>query len=207
MLFEAKVGLARATAVTSRTTGRGGGTTLPGRLLLRLQAERLPKGAAVVSATNGKTTTAKMAASVLSPPLRLCRNAAGANLASGVASAMLRGEDADLGLFEVDEAALTAVAEALAPRALVLGNLFRDQLDRYGELELIAAGWRDLVTKLGTATTLVSNADDPLVASIGRDRERHTWFGLDDPTAALPEMQHASDSKWCVRCGARYAYT
>ena len=214
MLFEAKVGLARATAVTSRTTGRGGGTTLPGRLLLRLQgdalqrlAERLPKGAAVVSATNGKTTTAKMAASILSPPLRLCRNAAGANLASGVASAMLRGEDADLGLFEVDEAALPAVAEALAPRALVLGNLFRDQLDRYGELELIAAGWRDLVAKLGPATTLVSNADDPLVASIGRDRQRHTWFGLDDPTAALPEMQHASDSKWCVRCGARYAYT
>ena len=151
MLFEAKVGLARATAVTSRTTGRGGGTTLPGRLLLRLQAdalqrlaERLPKGAAVVSATNGKTTTAKMAASILSPPLRLCRNAAGANLASGVASAMLRGGPADLGLFEVDEAALPAVAEALAPRALVLGNLFRDQLDRYGELELIAAGWRDL---------------------------------------------------------------
>jgi UDP-N-acetylmuramyl tripeptide synthase len=214
VLFEAKVGLARATAVTSRTTGRGGGTTLPGRLLLRMQAdalqrlaERLPKGAAVVSATNGKTTTAKMAASILSPPLRLCRNAAGANLASGVASAMLRGGDADLGLFEVDEAALPAVAEALAPRALVLGNLFRDQLDRYGELELIAAGWRDLASALGSATTLVSNADDPLVASIGRDRERHVWFGLDDPDAALPEMQHASDSKWCVRCGARYAYT
>jgi len=214
MLFEAKVGLARATAVTSRTTGRGGGTTLPGRLLLRLQAdalqrlaERLPKGAAVVSATNGKTTTAKMAASILSPPLRLCRNGAGANLASGVASAMLRGGDADLGLFEVDEAALPAVAEALGPRALVLGNLFRDQLDRYGELELIAAGWRDLAAVLGPGTTLVSNADDPLVASIGRDRERHVWFGLDDPDAALPEMQHASDSKWCVRCGARYAYT
>ena len=214
MLFEAKVGLARATAVTSRTTGRGGGTTLPGRLLLRLQAdalqrlaERLPKGAAVVSATNGKTTTAKMAASILSPPLRLCRNAAGANLASGVASAMLREGPADLGLFEVDEAALPAVAEALVPRALVLGNLFRDQLDRYGELELIAAGWRDLAARLGPATTLVSNADDPLVASIGRDRERHTWFGLDDPTVALSEMQHASDSKWCVRCGGRYAYT
>jgi UDP-N-acetylmuramyl tripeptide synthase len=214
MLFEAKVGLARATAATSRTTGRGGGTTLPGRLLLRMQAdalqrlaEGLPKGTAVISATNGKTTTAKMAASILSPPLRLCRNAAGANLASGVASAMLRGGDADLGLFEVDEAALPAVAEALGPRALVLGNLFRDQLDRYGELELIAAGWRDLAAELGPATTLVSNADDPLVASIGRDRERHTWFGLDDPTAALPEMQHASDSKWCVRCGARYAYS
>jgi UDP-N-acetylmuramyl tripeptide synthase len=143
-------------------------------------AERLPKGAAVVSATNGKTTTAKMAASILSPPLRLCRNAAGANLASGVASAMLRGGPADLGLFEVDEAALPAVAEALVPRALVLGNLFRDQLDRYGELELVAAGWRDLAARLGPATTLVSNADDPLVASIGRDRERHTWFGLDD---------------------------
>ncbi|HEY0389817.1 MAG TPA: MurT ligase domain-containing protein [Gaiellales bacterium] len=213
MLFQAKVGLARATAALSRATGRGGGTTLPGRLLLAVQpdaidrlATGLRRGSAVISATNGKTTTAKMAASILSPPLRLSRNGAGANLASGVASALIRDHDADLGLFEVDEAALPGVAASLSPRTLVLGNLFRDQLDRYGELELIAGRWRAMCEALPGGTALISNADDPLVASIGRERERHTWFGLDDPAVALAEMQHASDSKWCVRCGARYAY-
>jgi lipid II isoglutaminyl synthase (glutamine-hydrolysing) len=213
VLFPAKVGLARAAAVLSRASGRGGGTTLPGRLLLALQPDAISRlgsglagGSVVVSATNGKTTTAKMAASILSPPLRLSRNAAGANLASGVASALVRDHAADLGLFEVDEAALAAVTAALAPRAVVLGNLFRDQLDRYGELELIAARWRETCERLHAETALISNADDPLVASIGRDHGRHTWFGLDDPALALAEMQHASDSKWCVRCGARYAY-
>jgi UDP-N-acetylmuramyl tripeptide synthase len=213
VLFQAKVGLARAAAGLSRATGRGGGTTLPGRLLLALQPDAiqrlsagLARGSVVISATNGKTTTAKMAASILSPPLRLCRNAAGANLTSGIASALLRDHVADLGLFEVDEAALPAVTAAVRPSSVVLGNLFRDQLDRYGELELIAARWRETCDRLSEAATLVSNADDPLVASIGRGRDRHVWFGLDDPSAALPEMQHASDSKWCVRCGARYAY-
>jgi len=209
-----EIGLARAAAGLSRLAGTGGGTTLPGKLLWKLDpgavdrlAARLPQGSALVSATNGKTTTAAMVARILEPSTRLAHNRAGANLVSGVASALVAARDAQLGLFEVDEAALPEVARRVAPRAVSLGNLFRDQLDRYGELELIATGWRDLVARLGPATTLVSNADDPLVASIGRDRERHTWFGLDDPTAALPEMQHASDSKWCVRCGARYAYT
>jgi lipid II isoglutaminyl synthase (glutamine-hydrolysing) len=213
VLFPAKVGLARAAAALSRASGRGGGTTLPGRLLLALQPDAIARlgaglagGSVVVSATNGKTTTAKMAASILSPPLRLSRNAAGANLASGVASALVRDHGADLGLFEVDEAALPAVAAALAPNAVVLGNLFRDQLDRYGELELIAARWRETCDRLAAGTALISNADDPLVASIGRDHGRHIWFGLDDAAMALAEMQHASDSKWCVRCGARYVY-
>ena len=132
MLFPAKAGIARAAAALSRASGRGGGTTLPGRLLLAMQADaierlasQLGRGSVVISATNGKTTTAKMAASILSPPLRLCRNGAGANLASGVASALLAADHADLGLFEVDEAALPGVARSLAPRVTVLGNLFR----------------------------------------------------------------------------------
>jgi UDP-N-acetylmuramyl tripeptide synthase len=213
VLFPAKARLAAAAAALSRASGRGGGTTLPGRLLLGMQpdaierlAAALPQGAVAISATNGKTTTAKMAASILSPPLRLCRNAAGANLSSGVASALLAGRDAELGLFEVDEAALATVAPALRPRAVVLGNLFRDQLDRYGELELIGARWRDTAARLGAGSALVCNADDPLVASIGRDHQPRMWFGLDDPALALSAMQHASDSKWCVRCGGRYAY-
>src|SRR5438067_401893 len=213
MLFRLKARLARAVAALSRATGRGGGTTLLGRLLLRLEpdaigrlARGLEQGSALVSATNGKTTTAKMAASVLSPPLRLCRNGAGANLASGVASALLRQGDAKLGLFEVDEAALVGVASALRPRAAVLGNLFRDQLDRYGELELIGARWRQLATGAAAPSVLIANADDALVAGIARGHARPAWFGLDDAAAALPEMPHAADSKWCVRCGARYGY-
>src|SRR5690348_14512230 len=120
LVFQAKVALARATAALSRASGRGGGTTLPGRLLLAVEpdaigrlASGLRQGSAVISATNGKTTTAKMAASILSPPLHLTRNAAGANLASGIASALVRDHDADLGVFEVDEAALDGVARAL----------------------------------------------------------------------------------------------
>ena len=106
-------------------------------------AERLSLGSALVSATNGKTTTAAMAAEILRPRLRVAHNASGANLVSGVASTLLASRGAELGLFEVDEAALPEVARRVRPRAIVLGNLFRDQLDRYGELELIAERWRD----------------------------------------------------------------
>jgi len=213
MVFRAKAGLARSVAVLSRISGRGGGTTLPGKLLLRMQpdaigrlAARLGAGSALISATNGKTTTAKMAASILSQGQIVCRNGSGANLASGVASALLGAEGADVGLFEVDEAALPGVARALQPSAVVLGNLFRDQLDRYGELELVAERWRETAAALPPASMLICNADDPLVASIGRTRAHTTWFGIDDPAAGLGRMQHAADSKWCVRCGHRYEY-
>ncbi len=213
MVFRATAGLARSVAALSRFSGRGGGTTLPGKLLLRMQpdaigrlAARLPAGSALISATNGKTTTAKMANSILSQRQTVCRNGGGANLASGVASALLECEGADLGLFEVDEAALPGVAAALTPAAIVLGNLFRDQLDRYGELELVAERWRETAVGLPAETMLICNGDDPLVASIGRVRDGTTWFGIDDPAAGLGMMQHASDSKWCVRCGHRYAY-
>ena len=213
MLFRAKAGLSRSVAVASRVSGRGGGTTLPGKLLLRMQpdaigrlAARLPDGSALISATNGKTTTAKMAASILSPGKRLCRNGSGANLASGVASALLGADGAELGLFEVDEAALPGVARSLSPAAVVLGNLFRDQLDRYGELELVAARWREMAAELPRGSLLVCNGDDPLVASIGGERDNTGWFGIDDPAAGLGAMQHAADSKWCVRCGARLVY-
>jgi lipid II isoglutaminyl synthase (glutamine-hydrolysing) len=211
VLFRLKAALARTAATLSRATGRGGGTTLPGRLLLGLEPRaierlggRLPLGSAVISATNGKTTTAKMAAAILEPELSLCRNAAGANLASGVASALLASDRARMGLFEVDEAALPGVAAALQPRSVVLGNLFRDQLDRYGELELVGERWREMAAQLDDGT-LVCNADDPLVASIGEDSDT-LWFGIDDAGAALPSLPHAADSKWCTRCGERYEY-
>jgi UDP-N-acetylmuramyl tripeptide synthase len=147
-----------------------------------------------------------MAAAIYEPALRLCSNRAGANLASGVASALLACRASDLGVFEVDEAALPGVAAALQPRVVVLGNLFRDQLDRYGELEAIGERWRTLAGRLPDTTWLVRNGDDPLVASVGRGRQRLLSFGVDDRRAALPAMQHAADSKWCVVCGAPYRY-
>jgi lipid II isoglutaminyl synthase (glutamine-hydrolysing) len=214
MLFTTKVAAARAAATLSRLTRAGGGTTLPGRLLLAMDgaaigrlAARLEKGSVVVSATNGKTTTSKMLAGLLEPELMVCHNRAGANLASGVASALLSAPDAALGLFEVDEAALPAVAAELRPAVVVLGNLFRDQLDRYGELEMVGERWASVTGSLGDDRVLVRNADDPLVASLPSGSARVVSFGIADSSAALAEMPHAADSKWCARCGRRLVYT
>jgi len=126
-------------------------------------------------------------------------------MAGGVAAA-LAAERGDMGLFEVDEFWLGPVASELAPRAVLLGNLFRDQLDRYGELEIIADRWARIVAGLPVGTGLVLNADDPLVADLGRTREDAVYFGVQDDALALPELQHASDSKHCRRCGHAYVY-
>jgi UDP-N-acetylmuramyl tripeptide synthase len=202
---------ARATGAAARLAGRGG-TSLPGKVLMRADphaiarlAARLPRGSVVVSATNGKTTTAAMVASVLARTgTRLVHNRAGANMAGGVAAALAAGRG-DMGLFEVDEFWLGPVAAELAPRAVLLGNLFRDQLDRYGELEIIADRWAAIVASLPEVTGLVLNADDPLVADLGRAREP-LYYGVEDDALALPELQHASDSKHCRRCGQAYVY-
>jgi len=205
-----EVAAARAAGALSRRAGRGGGTTLPGKLLWKLDpgaidrlAARLPGGSVLVSATNGKTTTAAMVAEILRPRLDVAHNGSGANLMSGIASTLLRSGGASLGLFEVDEAALPEVARRVRPKALLLGNLFRDQLDRYGELETLAARWREAVADL-PGTRLVLNGDDPQVGDLARDGSR--LFGLDDPRLARPGLQHAADSKYCLRCGTPYDY-
>jgi UDP-N-acetylmuramyl tripeptide synthase len=218
-LFGTKVRLARAIGEVSRRTGRGGGTTLPGRVLLRTApdairrlGERLDGERTIISATNGKTTTAGMLASALSAAGRSpVHNRAGSNMAWGVATALLEQEGTE-GLFEVDEAWLPRVAADVSPTLLVLGNLFRDQLDRYGELESIADDWAALIEGRGAdGFGLVLNADDPLIADLGRDRELRrregvTYFGIEDESQALPELQHAFDAKHCRRCGAPYSY-
>jgi lipid II isoglutaminyl synthase (glutamine-hydrolysing) len=221
--LDVKVAAARAAGAVSRRAGRGG-TSLPGKLLMRLEphaigrlAARLRNGSAVISATNGKTTTAAMVAAVLERGgTRLVHNRAGANMAGGVASSLLqatrRGErlSGDTGLFEVDEFWLGQVVEELQPRALLLANLFRDQLDRYGELDTIADRWLEVCAR--TSADLVLNADDPTVADLGRARggddpaEGIVFFGVEDDAIALSEMQHAADAKHCRRCGAPYRY-
>jgi lipid II isoglutaminyl synthase (glutamine-hydrolysing) len=205
--------LARAIGGFSRAAGRGGGTTLPGKVLWKVDpgavdalAARLPHGVAVYSATNGKTTTMAMAAEILGTDRRLAWNRAGANLLSGVASALVATRGADLGLFEVDEGALPEALARTRPRVVALGNLFRDQLDRYGELELVAERWRAAVASLPADTTLVVNGDDAVVADLADGRPSALRFGLDDPRHARPSLQHAADSKYCLRCGAPYDF-
>ena len=208
--------VARVARAASRRLGRSGGTTAPGRLMLRLSptalgrmSRELDAGSVLVSATNGKTTTAAMIAAALGRDGRaLVHNRAGSNMSWGVATALLDAGRApgQLGLFEVDEAWLPRVARDVHPRLLLLSNLFRDQLDRYGELELLADRWAELVRELDGRAGFVLNADDPLVADLGRERRGVTYFGLEDDSQALPGLQHAADSKHCRNCGAAYAY-
>jgi UDP-N-acetylmuramyl tripeptide synthase len=137
-------------------------------------------------------------------------NRAGSNMSWGIATALLD-QSGDEGLFELDEAWLPRVAPQLRPRQIVLGNLFRDQLDRYGELEHLADEWATLVESLAGSCEFALNADDPLIADLGRDREMArrpgvTYFGIEDTSQALPELQHAHDAKHCRRCGQPYSY-
>ncbi|HXS32595.1 MAG TPA: MurT ligase domain-containing protein [Solirubrobacterales bacterium] len=217
-LFGAKLSAARLIGAASRFSGRGGGTTLPGRVLLRLEPEalarlgrRLDRGTTLISATNGKTTTAGMIAAVLEADgRRPVHNRAGSNMTWGVATALLeqRGHE---GLFEVDEAWLAQVSAQLDPSLIVLGNLFRDQLDRYGEMEALAEDWAKTVAARAGRTRFALNADDPAIADLGRDeagepRQGVTYFGIEDASQALPELQHAFDAKHCRRCGHPYVY-
>jgi UDP-N-acetylmuramyl tripeptide synthase len=220
MPFALKLAAARTAGALARRSGRGG-TSLPGKLLLRMEprairrlARRLPEGNAVISATNGKTTTAAMVSAILERSgTTLVHNRAGANMAGGIASTLARAASPGgrrvsgrMGLFEVDEFWLASVVEQLQPRAILLSNLFRDQLDRYGELETIAERWAAVVAARDGHSALVLNADDPLVADLGRDRAWVTYFGIDDDSLSYAELQHASDSKHCRRCGTAYRY-
>ena len=210
--------LARAAGKLSRQLGRGGGTSLPGKVLLRLRPDalarlggRLAGGTTLVSATNGKTTTARLIASCArAAGARLVANPSGANLASGVATALLaarpRRGDPRAALFEVDEAALTEVAARLRPSVVVLMNLFRDQLDRYGELEALAARWEEMVAGLPAGATTVLNADDPAVAVLERAHAPSVLFGVDDPALDLGALPHAADSTRCRACGGPLEY-
>src|SRR5919204_6979455 len=165
----------RAAAVLSRRLGRGGGTVIAGHLVPRIApsalrdvTRALPNGSIVVSGTNGKTTTTRLLSHILrAAGMRPIHNRAGANLLSGLFSAVAQATDwqarprGDIGLFEVDEATLPRALQHVEPRALLLHNIFRDQLDRYGEVHFVAGLWRQAGRRLGSSSCLVINVDDP----------------------------------------------
>src|ERR1043166_5605325 len=170
----------RAAATLSRRLGRGGGTVIAGHLVSRLAPDALqdvtralPSGSIVVSGTNGKTTTTRLLSHVcIGAGMRPIHNRAGANLLSGLFSTVVQATDwqarprGDIGVFEGDEATVPAALDHIQPRVLLLHNVFRDQLDRYGEVHFVARLWREAVLKLPSTTAVAVNADDPLVAAL-----------------------------------------
>jgi UDP-N-acetylmuramyl tripeptide synthase len=165
-------------------------------LLDKLGKLNFPKGVIVVTGTNGKTTTTMVIAEALrSAGISFINNQAGSNMSRGVISSILASSGfsgktgAEMGLFEVDEAYLDKVCKALKPKMVIVTNLFRDQLDRYGELDSLAEKFRATFNKLNNNSTLVLNADDPLVASLGMkltSKVKVEYFGISDSSAFTP---------------------
>ena len=207
----------KATGALSRASRRGGGTTLPGdvaraidpRVLAKLSQD-LTHGSIVVTGTNGKTTTSRMVSWLLEGAgHRVVSNRAGANLIFGATAAALdrAGPDgrlrADWGVFEIDEASLPKAVDEIQPKATIVLNLFRDQLDRYGELESIAKKIESALSVLPEGSRAILNADDPRVAEIGLGLPRPPLrYGLDDTNVAARELPHAADARTCPKCGA-----
>jgi UDP-N-acetylmuramyl tripeptide synthase len=217
----AAVAAGKIAGLTSRALHVGGGTTLPGVLARRIAPDTLrrlsaglPEGVALVGGTNGKTTTTRMLATILADDGRkVLHNRAGANLVTGLTATALADSSllgqlrADIGLFESDEAALPQALEETRPRLVLLHNLFRDQLDRYGEVDTVAASWRTALERLPAGAIVLLNADDPAVAALGqRLNAKVYYYGLEDTRHAAGAVTHIADSQFCRRCGARYHY-
>ncbi len=201
---------AKAATSLNRITGSGG-TALPGlvakklspNILNELTAGNFPKGTVVVTGTNGKTTTTRLIASTLDESgLSYVHNRSGSNLERGIIASLLQNSslsgkiEAGMGLFEVDEAYVPMVCRAIQPSFIVVTNLFRDQLDRYGELDSIASSFKDLFIELPD-THFILNADDPLVASLGlvvEDKNRVHYYGINQYTGPKLHNDHTADS-------------
>ncbi len=214
----------KAAAAGSRALGRGGGTAIAGLVAERLDpalvhtlSKQAGAGAVAVTGTNGKTTTSLMLNHIarkagLSP----LHNRSGSNLMRGVAAILVEGATLDgripdaarrLAILEVDEATLPQIVPAVCPRAVVFTNLFRDQLDRYGEVDAVAKAWERALSRAPASTALVLNADDPAVAHLRRSAHgRVISYGVDDLSVAVAGDDHASDFRTCLDCGAELQF-
>ncbi|HYF91896.1 MAG TPA: Mur ligase family protein [Symbiobacteriaceae bacterium] len=210
----------KGVVTATRLLGRGG-TTLPGTIarkvapdILKSLSAQARQGVIAISGTNGKTTTAKMLSAMLEAAgLGVTHNRAGANLISGLTTAFLQGATwtgrvrGQVGLMETDEATMPQACKEIRPRAAVVTNFFRDQLDRYGELEHTVNFVGRGLDQLPKGAKAALNADDPLCASLGR-RSAVTplYYGIEDENAGTAEMNQTADAKHCVVCGTEYEY-
>ena len=211
----------KAAGTAARVLRAGGGTSFPGIVARRIDPRVLAKAAAasdarkvIVTGSNGKTTTCRMLAALAQADgLRVTQNRSGSNLLQGVTSAAvaqadLRGRmDAQMLLLEVDEATVRRVAPELRPDALLVTNIFRDQLDRFGELYSMARKLEAVIETLPAPAAAVLNADDPLVASLAPGAPaRRLYFGIRDDAAGGRVPEHSADTIRCVRCQHMLSY-
>jgi UDP-N-acetylmuramyl tripeptide synthase len=194
--------------------------TWPGEIALRLRPNILSSfdvshvSVVIVAGTNGKTTTVKMLETILiKTGKKIKRNATGANLENGIVSTFASDSGFDgslrsqIYLLEVDEGALPHVLSKIMPNAIVLLNLFRDQLDRYGEVDVIAAKWQQVLSKLSDDTLVCANADDPTIVLLTTGiAAQVSYFGLEDAHLFLPDIEHATDAIYCPKCGQKLTF-
>jgi lipid II isoglutaminyl synthase (glutamine-hydrolysing) len=215
--------LSKLSAVASRRFTGGSGQALPGLVAERLDphlarrlAHGLEHGVILVTGTNGKTTTTKMITAMLEASgERVLSNTTGSNLKRGVTAALIQAANLrgrlpyTIGVFEVDEASLRHVAPELLPREIVVLNLFRDQLDRYGELDTTAALIGQGIA--ATQANLHLNADDPLVASLANYIQGEAsvrFFGVEGlPVVPSAAPETPTDSDRCPLCRSRLVFS
>lgn len=200
-----------------KTVTRGGGTALPGWVALTIDANLLTKvskkikhGSIIVTGTNGKTTTTRTLSSILKGAgFAVISNQAGSNLERGLIStasehfkSLQRGK-IDIAVWEVDEGFFPKIAPKINPKVVVITNLFRDQLDRYGEIDSVAHKWKTALENLSDQTWIVVNADDINVASlVVGSRPRTHFYGWSRGSQRKKALPHAAETHLCPRCGA-----
>lgn len=218
--------LGKAVAQVSKVRNRPG-STWPGHIALkadvRFVRNILKKNPTLdiilVAGTNGKTTTAKLLQDALElQGKRAFRNSSGANLLNGIASSLIKHSNIigrinyDVAIFEVDEYNLPLVVSELVnvknKTSIILLNLFRDQLDRYGEVNSIATKWLESLKTLPPETTLITNGDDPMLRFIGENATLHAfYFGLSEKYMKKKEAPHDVDFLYCPHCESKLLYT
>lgn len=220
-----RLGLAVLTAKTVtfivRSLRLGAASVLPGEIARRLQPKLLQllscqvrRGVILIAGTNGKTTTALLLRTMLERQgWRVAHNATGANLENGLMTTLLGSTnpigqlDADYAILEVDENVVPKVLQPIQPKVILCLNLFRDQLDRYGEVDIISQRWGDAIASLPPETVIVNNADDPTLCYMGQHlNQKVLFFGLNEPEQYLDEIPHAVDSIYCPSCGHSLDY-
>lgn len=195
-----------------------GATALPGLLALKIDPSFLERATynlenIVISGTNGKTTTARILATILKKEGRaFIHNRHGSNLKRGIASAIIASSlqeinEKEVGLWETDEGALPEIIKKINPGIVLLLNLFRDQLDRYGEIEQICQKWLKALQGLSSKTKIILNSDDPFLSFIGQKLtgKKIYWYGLN--TTGISKPEEARDINFCPLCGERLSYT
>jgi UDP-N-acetylmuramyl tripeptide synthase len=215
------VAIAKSITWIVRSLHLGAASVLPGLIarriapeLLQLLSQQVKQGVILIAGTNGKTTTSLLLTSILERQgYCIAHNSTGANLENGLATAMLERTNifgklnVDYAILEVDENIVPRVLQPLQPHIIICLNLFRDQLDRYGEVDTISKRWTTAISSLPLATVVVPNADDPTLSFLGQQLAQKTlFFGLNEPENYLDAIQHAVDSIYCPRCGHALEY-